>query len=59
VHVAEVEGDDLRDTQPAQKPTRGNVVSTGTCTGHCFVAVGDRVEADFWQIGYFEAVFEP
>lgn len=38
--------------------TAGEVVSTGTCTAHCFVARGDRVSADFGDLGLVEAVFE-
>lgn len=29
----------------------GEVISTGTCTGHCFVARGDSVRADFGPLG--------
>jgi 2-keto-4-pentenoate hydratase len=29
----------------------GEIISTGTCTGHCFVAVGDDVSADFGPLG--------
>ena len=32
----------------------GDVVSTGTCTGHCFAAPGDRVVARFGEIGEVE-----
>jgi 2-keto-4-pentenoate hydratase len=35
----------------------GEVVSTGTCTAHCFVAPGDRVSADFGELGLVEAYF--
>ena len=29
----------------------GEVVSTGTCTGHCFALPGDTVSADFGPLG--------
>ena len=29
----------------------GEIVSTGTCTGHCFCAPGDSVSVDFGRIG--------
>lgn len=32
----------------------GEVVSTGTCTGHCFAAPGDHVEVDFHEWGAVE-----
>ncbi len=35
----------------------GEVVSTGTCTGHLFVAPGDVVVADFGELGTVEAAF--
>jgi 2-keto-4-pentenoate hydratase len=35
----------------------GEVVSTGTCTAHCFVAPGDRVSADFGALGLVEVSF--
>jgi 2-keto-4-pentenoate hydratase len=35
----------------------GEVVSTGTLTGHCFVAPGDTVRADFGSFGNVEARF--
>lgn len=35
----------------------GECVSTGTLTGHCFVAPGDQVVADFGQYGRVEACF--
>ena len=34
---------------------QGEVVSTGTCTGHCFVAAGDSVSADFGVFGTVDA----
>jgi 2-keto-4-pentenoate hydratase len=37
----------------------GEIVSTGTCTGHCFVAAGDEVSVDFHEAGIVEARFEP
>jgi 2-keto-4-pentenoate hydratase len=39
--------------------TTGEIVSTGTCTGHCFVAAGDEVSVDFHEAGIVEARFEP
>lgn len=36
----------------------GEVVSTGTCTGHCFVASGDLVTADFGVFGTVTATME-
>jgi 2-keto-4-pentenoate hydratase len=35
----------------------GEVVSTGTCTAHCFVSPGDRVSVDFGELGLVEAYF--
>jgi 2-keto-4-pentenoate hydratase len=35
----------------------GEWVSTGTCTGHCFVQVGDLVSVDFADLGLVEARF--
>ena len=35
----------------------GEVVSTGTCTGHLFAARGDTVRADFGALGVVEANF--
>lgn len=35
----------------------GEVVSTGTCTAHCFVGRGDRVSADFGALGLVEVTF--
>jgi 2-keto-4-pentenoate hydratase len=35
----------------------GEVVSTGTCTGHLFAAPGDTVRADFGAFGVVEATF--
>lgn len=35
----------------------GEVVSTGTCTGHCFAAAGDRVEVDFHELGAVEVQY--
>jgi 2-keto-4-pentenoate hydratase len=41
-----------------QRPVRaGQIISTGTCTAHCFVAPGDRVSADFGELGLVEADF--
>lgn len=36
---------------------RGEIVSTGTCTAHCFVARGDLVSVDFGELGLVEAYF--
>ncbi len=36
----------------------GELVSTGTCTGHCFVAPGDFVSADFKAFGLVSAKME-
>ncbi len=36
----------------------GEVVSTGTCTSHCFVAPGDHVRVDFGDLGVVEADFD-
>ena len=36
----------------------GEIVSTGTCTGHCFVAAGDEVSAQFDGAGFVKARFE-
>jgi 2-keto-4-pentenoate hydratase len=36
----------------------GELISTGTCTGHCFVASCDTVIADFGPLGFVEARFE-
>ncbi|MCU1493769.1 MAG: hypothetical protein JWO62_1533, partial [Acidimicrobiaceae bacterium] len=35
----------------------GEVVSTGTCTGHCFAAPGDDVHAEFDELGVIDAHF--
>lgn len=35
----------------------GEIISTGTCTGHCFAAVGDTVRADFGPFGAVEVTF--
>jgi 2-keto-4-pentenoate hydratase len=35
----------------------GEIVSTGTCTGHCFVAPGDEVSLEVEGIGVVEARF--
>jgi 2-keto-4-pentenoate hydratase len=35
------------------------IVSTGTCTGHCFCLPGDRVSVDFGAFGVLTARFEP
>jgi 2-keto-4-pentenoate hydratase len=40
-----------------RKVDAGEIVSTGTCTGHCFVARGDTVTADFGELGVVEAHF--
>ncbi len=36
----------------------GEIVSTGTCTGHCFCAPGDTVLVDFGPLGVLTASFE-
>ncbi len=36
----------------------GEFVSTGSCTGHFFVAPGDRLVADFGPLGVVDATFE-
>lgn len=35
----------------------GEVVSTGTCTGHCFASPGDVVSADFGDLGFVQVEF--
>ena len=35
----------------------GEVVSTGTCTGHCFASPGDVASADFGPLGRVEVRF--
>jgi 2-keto-4-pentenoate hydratase len=35
----------------------GELVSTGTCTAHTFVAPGDLVSIDFGPLGLVEAKF--
>lgn len=37
--------------------TAGEIVSTGTCTGHLFAAPGDDVTADFGALGTVVAIF--
>jgi 2-keto-4-pentenoate hydratase len=37
--------------------TAGEVVSTGTCTGHFFALPGDTVRADFAELGTVVANF--
>jgi 2-keto-4-pentenoate hydratase len=36
----------------------GEIISTGTCTGHCFVAPGDEVALEVDGVGIVEARFE-
>lgn len=36
----------------------GEIVSTGTCTGHCFALPGDTLRGDFGVLGTVEATFE-
>jgi 2-keto-4-pentenoate hydratase len=36
----------------------GEVISTGTCTGHCFAAPGDVVSADFGALGFVQVEFQ-
>ena len=36
----------------------GEVVSTGTCTGHCFAAPGDVVSADYGALGFVQVEFQ-
>jgi 2-keto-4-pentenoate hydratase len=38
--------------------TAGEIVSTGTCTGHFFAAPGDRLDVDFGGVGRVEAFYE-
>jgi 2-keto-4-pentenoate hydratase len=35
----------------------GELVSTGTCTGHCFCAVGDTVSVDYGSFGLLTVTF--
>jgi len=42
----------------ARVTVAGEIVSTGTCRGHCFVARGDEVRVNFGDLGVVEAVFE-
>jgi 2-keto-4-pentenoate hydratase len=35
----------------------GEIVSTGTCTGHCFAVPGDTVSADYGDVGRVEVTF--
>jgi 2-keto-4-pentenoate hydratase len=35
----------------------GEIVSTGTCTGHFFAASGDRLDVDFGPVGRVEVVY--
>ncbi len=35
----------------------GEIVSTGTCTGHCFAARGDVVSADFGDLGLVQVEY--
>jgi 2-keto-4-pentenoate hydratase len=37
--------------------TAGEIVSTGTCTGHFFAAPGDRLEVDFGPVGRVEILY--
>lgn len=37
--------------------TAGEIVSTGTCTGHFFAAPGDRLDVDFGPVGRVEVVY--
>ena len=36
----------------------GEIISTGTCTGHCFVAPGDDVTLEVAGVGVVEAHFD-
>jgi 2-keto-4-pentenoate hydratase len=36
----------------------GEIISTGTCTGHCFVSPGDEVSLEVDGLGVVEAFFE-
>lgn len=36
----------------------GEIVSTGTCTGHFFAAPGDRLEIEYGKIGRLVAIYE-
>lgn len=36
----------------------GDIVSTGTCTGHFFVQPGDRLDVEYGPVGRLQAVFE-
>lgn len=40
-----------------QGVSAGEVISTGTCTGHLFAARGDRVSADFGELGIVRVTF--
>jgi 2-keto-4-pentenoate hydratase len=35
----------------------GEIISTGTCTGHCFAARGDTASADFGSLGWVDVTF--
>lgn len=43
--------------EQGQAVTAGEVVSTGTCTGHLFAARGDTVVADFGELGTVQVTF--
>ena len=36
----------------------GEILSSGTCTSHCFAAPGDRITADFGRFGLVEITYE-
>ncbi|CAN5319767.1 hypothetical protein BH10ACT7_BH10ACT7_14590 [soil metagenome] len=39
--------------------TAGTLLSTGTCTGHCFAEAGDRMLVDFGTLGSVDLTFGP
>ena len=43
--------------QQGRAVAAGEIISTGTCTGHCFAAPGDVASADFGELGKVEARF--
>jgi 2-keto-4-pentenoate hydratase len=38
---------------------QGELISTGTCTSHCFAGLGDEVSADFGELGEVRVTYAP
>ena len=49
--------DDQLAAEHGRAVPTGEVMSTGTCTGHCFASPGDVASADFGPLGRVEVSF--